>query len=104
MGSLDIKDAFRQVDQKKELQVTMHLGRFRASKNLPGQRQEAQAWSNHLVELLESIGPLDLNSAKRTRVFGERQRERMSWEKGRSSLCADSGRRDLSEPYEVTRR
>ena len=56
MGSLDIKDAFRQVDQKKELQVTMNLGGFRASKNSPGQRQGAQAWFNHLVEFLGSIG------------------------------------------------
>ena len=56
MGSLDIKDAFLQVDQKKELQATTNLGRFRVLKNLPGQRQGAQAWFNHLVEFLESIG------------------------------------------------
>ena len=31
-GSLDITDAFQQVDQKKELQVTTNLGRFRKIK------------------------------------------------------------------------
>ena len=56
MGSFDIKDAFLQVDQKKELQATTDPGRFRALKKLLGQRQGAQAWFNHLVEFLKSVG------------------------------------------------
>ena len=34
MGSLDIKDAFLQVDQRKELQVTTNLWRFRVQLQL----------------------------------------------------------------------
>ena len=113
MGSLDIKDAFLRVDQKKELQAT-NLGRFRVLKNLPGQRQGAQAWFNHLVEFLESIR---FSFCKKNACLGRKADQvfcaypcrwhPVLWTRGGSSelhSTAEGEVSNLSEPNEVTKR
>ena len=53
IGSLDIKDAFLQVDQEVPTQVSTSSGHFAVLKNLPGQRIGAKAWFDHLTSWLE---------------------------------------------------
>ena len=56
IGSLDIKDAFLQVEQEKPVQVSTKIGQFRVDRNLPGQRIGAKAWFTHVTVFLESCG------------------------------------------------
>ena len=58
LGSLDIKDAFLQVEQKEPLRVRLGKGPHGAQnyivlRNLPGQRLGARAWFDHLSEYLK---------------------------------------------------
>ena len=56
LGSLDIKDAFLQVDQSEDLQVSTAAGKYRVLKNIPGQRQGAKAWYECLSQFLQENG------------------------------------------------
>ena len=56
LGSLDIKDAFLQVDQEKALQIFTATGKYRVLKNLPGQRIGARAWFDFITNYLSRKG------------------------------------------------
>ena len=56
LGSLDVKDAFLQMDQEVPTQVTTPTGHFKVLKNLPGQRIGAKAWFDHLTGWMSERG------------------------------------------------
>ena len=56
IGSLDVKDAFLQVDQEKPVRITTKVGHFRVRKNLPGQRIGAKAWFDHITQFMMHRG------------------------------------------------
>ena len=56
IGSMDIKDAFLQVDQEEPLRVRVEAGEFIVHKNLPGQRLGAKAWFDHISNFLKEKG------------------------------------------------
>ena len=56
IGSMDIKDAFLQVDQEEPLRVRLEIGEFIVHKNLPGQRVGAKAWFDHISSYLKEKG------------------------------------------------
>lgn len=52
IGALDVKDAFLQVPQEREVQITTPQGKYRVLRNLPGQRIGAKAWYEHVRNYL----------------------------------------------------
>ena len=52
LGSLDVKDAFLQVDQREPLRLKMSSGDFIVMKNSPGQRAGAKDWFDHISKFL----------------------------------------------------
>ena len=56
-GTLDIKDAFLQVPQDKDMKVTLNGSEYQVLRNLPGQRIGAKAWFNYFQDYLrEELG------------------------------------------------
>ena len=56
LGSLDVKDAFLQVDQAAPTQLRTPNGHFEVLKNLPGQRIGAKAWYECITSWLGERG------------------------------------------------
>ena len=56
LGVLDVKDAFLQVPQEEQTQVTTAGGHFEVLRNLPGRRIGAKAWFDHLTSCLRERG------------------------------------------------
>ena len=52
IGALDVQDAFLQVPQEREVQISAPQGRYRVLRNLPGQRIGAKAWYEHIRSYL----------------------------------------------------
>ena len=52
LGTVDIKDVFLLVDQVKPMAVTLLNSKYRARRNLPGQRLGTKAWYIHFRETL----------------------------------------------------
>ena len=64
IGSMDIKDAFLQVEQEEPLRIAVETGEFIVRKNLPGQRLGPKAWFDHISNFLKKKGEFkscDLN-------------------------------------------
>ena len=71
LGSLDVKDAFLQVDQTVPTQLRTPNGHFEVLKNLPGQRIGAKAWYECITSWLGERG---FEFAEKKPVFGQAQR------------------------------